>query len=131
MGVDEDKAGAAVGCDTIGWEGVVGDEVEYFAGARVGKAIARRAHALGSGERGWCGVKSRGVFQLDGREVRLELGGAYIHHPSVQIRAMQNQVFHRRPRQINKSKTIDGNSNAQYSSHPAQSFLHSGDYFHE
>ena len=51
MGVDEDKAGAAVGCDTIGWEGVVGDGVEYFAGARVEKAVARRAHALGSGER--------------------------------------------------------------------------------
>jgi len=40
--VDEDRAGAAVGCDTIGWEGVVGDEVEYFAGARVEKAVARR-----------------------------------------------------------------------------------------
>ena len=71
MGVDEDKAGAAVGCDTIGWEGVVGDGVEYFAGARVEKAITRRAHALRSGERDWCGIKSRerswkgDVFQLD------------------------------------------------------------------
>ena len=32
MGVDGDRVGAVVGCDTVGWEGVVGDEVEYFAG---------------------------------------------------------------------------------------------------
>ena len=81
MGVDEDRAGAAVGCDTVGWEGVVGDEVEYFAGARIEKAVARRAHTFGSGERGWCGIKSRerqwegDIFQLDGHEVCLELGG--------------------------------------------------------
>ena len=52
-----DKASAAVGCDTVGWERVVGDEIEYFAGARAEKATARRAHALGSGERDWCGVQ--------------------------------------------------------------------------
>jgi len=51
VGVDEDRAGAAVGCDTVGWEGVVGDDVDYFSRARVEKAVARRAYALGSGER--------------------------------------------------------------------------------
>ena len=81
MGVDEDRAGAAIGCETVGWEGVVGDEVEYFAGARAEKAVARRAHAPGSSERDWRAIKSRerswegDVFQLNGREVRLELDG--------------------------------------------------------
>jgi len=52
VGVDEDRAGAAVGCDTVGWEGVVGDEVECFAGARVEKAVARRVPSEAVSETG-------------------------------------------------------------------------------
>ena len=40
MGVDEDRARPAVRRDTVGWEGVVGDEIEHFAGARVEKAAS-------------------------------------------------------------------------------------------
>ena len=35
------------------------------------------------------------------------------------------------PDRSTSPKAIDGNPNAQYSSRPAQSFLHSGDCFHE
>lgn len=60
MGVDEDRAGAAVGCDIVGWEGVVGDEVEYFAGACVEGAAATRAHT-------WEAKNKIGVVSRAGR----------------------------------------------------------------
>ena len=84
VGVDEDGARAAVGCDAVGGEGVVGEEVEDFAGAGVEQtAAARGAYGLGCGERDWGRVRSGeggwegDVFQLDGREVCLKLGGGF------------------------------------------------------
>ena len=86
MGVDENRARAAIGRDTSGWEGVVGDEVDDFAGAGVEEAAAAgKASALGCGERDcwYGGFKGRErsweghVFQLDGREVCLESGRGF------------------------------------------------------
>ena len=87
MGVDKDRARTTVGRDTVGWEGVVGDEVDDFAGPGVEEtAAAGKARALECGARGmWCGVVKRGersgegdVFQMDGREVCLELGPGFL-----------------------------------------------------
>ena len=83
MNVDKNRTGAAVWRDAVGWEGVIADEVEFFAGAGVKEAAAAwRAHAFGCNHRDWL-VEGRercwegDVFQLDRREVCLELGGGF------------------------------------------------------